>query len=187
MNTQQEYLARAVDALRDEFLPATPSPLLVTYGWPSRKALSARRRTLGECWPARQAPAPYKAAIFISPVCWKAPADLLHVVLHEMIHTIVPGGGHRAPFSQIAGPVGLVKPWTATTPSPELAVKLEAIAATLGDFPSAGMEPAPKVKKGSRLRLFECQCAPPVKVRVAHDDFDARCNVCVADFEFKDS
>lgn len=31
---------------------------------------------------------------------------------------------------------------------------------------------------GSRLRLFECECVPPVKVRVARDHFDATCNCC---------
>lgn len=35
---------------------------------------------------------------------------------------------------------------------------------------------------GSRLRLFICQCASPVRVRVAHDTFDATCNVCAQPF-----
>lgn len=35
---------------------------------------------------------------------------------------------------------------------------------------------------GSRLRLWECDCARPVKVRVASDDFKATCNVCSSPF-----
>jgi hypothetical protein len=31
---------------------------------------------------------------------------------------------------------------------------------------------------GSRLRLYECECVPPVKVRAARDDLDCTCNVC---------
>lgn len=31
---------------------------------------------------------------------------------------------------------------------------------------------------GSRLRLWECGCERPVKVRVASDDFQAHCDVC---------
>lgn len=31
---------------------------------------------------------------------------------------------------------------------------------------------------GSRLRLFECECLPPIKVRVARDEFDCDCNTC---------
>lgn len=35
---------------------------------------------------------------------------------------------------------------------------------------------------GSRLRLYHCACSPPVKVRVASDDFQATCRRCGADF-----
>jgi hypothetical protein len=31
---------------------------------------------------------------------------------------------------------------------------------------------------GSRLRLWVCECTPPVKVRVASDAFAATCNIC---------
>lgn len=35
---------------------------------------------------------------------------------------------------------------------------------------------------GSRLRLFECECMPAVKVRVARDEFAATCDCCHAHF-----
>ncbi len=31
---------------------------------------------------------------------------------------------------------------------------------------------------GSRMRLYECQCQPVIKVRTANDDLNATCNVC---------
>lgn len=31
---------------------------------------------------------------------------------------------------------------------------------------------------GSRLRLFECECVPAIKVRVARDEFNCTCNTC---------
>lgn len=34
------------------------------------------------------------------------------------------------------------------------------------------------VGSGSRLRLFQCECTPPIKVRVARDEFDCTCNTC---------
>jgi hypothetical protein len=37
---------------------------------------------------------------------------------------------------------------------------------------------------GSRLRLFECECVPPVKARVARDEFAATCNCCNGAFHF---
>lgn len=38
---------------------------------------------------------------------------------------------------------------------------------------------------GSRLRLWECRCPKPVKVRVASDDFQAHCDRCGSAFERK--
>jgi len=35
---------------------------------------------------------------------------------------------------------------------------------------------------GSRLKLWECGCTPPMKVRVARPDFDATCNCCDSPF-----
>lgn len=35
---------------------------------------------------------------------------------------------------------------------------------------------------GSRLRLFECECVPPVKARVARDTFAATCDCCSGPF-----
>ena len=40
---------------------------------------------------------------------------------------------------------------------------------------------------GSRLRLWECECAKPVKVRVASDDFKAHCDECGEAFTRKDA
>ena len=37
---------------------------------------------------------------------------------------------------------------------------------------------------GSRLRLWECRCPKPVKVRVASDTFDATCGKCNQPFEW---
>jgi hypothetical protein len=39
------------------------------------------------------------------------------------------------------------------------------------------------VGSGSRLRLYECKCERPIKVRVASDAFDATCNACGSAFE----
>jgi hypothetical protein len=36
---------------------------------------------------------------------------------------------------------------------------------------------------GSRLRLFVCDCNPPIKVRVARDEFAAHCDTCGAAFK----
>lgn len=38
------------------------------------------------------------------------------------------------------------------------------------------------VGSGSRLRLFECECIPPVKARVARHEFKATCDCCTGSF-----
>lgn len=38
------------------------------------------------------------------------------------------------------------------------------------------------VGSGSRLRLFECECVPPVKVRASRDVLAAHCDCCTASF-----
>jgi len=40
---------------------------------------------------------------------------------------------------------------------------------------------------GSRLRLWVCDCAKPVKVRVSSDDFRAHCDLCNAAFKRADN
>lgn len=37
---------------------------------------------------------------------------------------------------------------------------------------------------GSRLRLFECECVPAIKVRAARDNLAAHCDCCTAPFHF---
>ena len=183
---QQTYLEAAYAAIRADILPEAPilDSVIVTYGFPSRGAGSRKRKTIGECWPAQIAPAGYAAAIFIHPCQWTAPIDVLHVLLHEMIHAATPEcvkSPHRGAFVKLMKRVGLVGKPTATEPGPELTERLNALGATLPPFPAAHLDARSKEKKGSRLRLYQCVC--PVKVRVASDDFDATCNVCETPFE----
>jgi len=182
-NEQQQYLDRAVKRLRNQFLAEAPEPLLVTYGFPSMNALSSRKRRLGECWHSGAEPEGYKALIFISPVLWTDPVEVLATLLHEMIHAAEPKGGHKAPFSRLARRCGFTQPWTRTPMGPELRDKLCTLAVSMGEFPAAGIrvKMKPRGAVGSRLRLWTCEC--PVKVRVASDDFDATCGVCVEPFK----
>jgi len=185
-NEQQQYLDRAARRLRRQFLAEAPDPVLVTYGFPSARALSLKKRRVGECWHSGAEPEGYNAVIFVSPILWTDPVEVLATLLHEMIHAAEPKGGHRAPFSRLARRCGFTRPWTRTPLSPELREKLAALAVSLGEFPAAGMriKIPRRGSKGSRLRLWECEC--PVKVRVASDDFDATCGACVEPFKRRD-
>jgi hypothetical protein len=134
--------------------------------------------TIGQCFPPTMC-ADGVAQIFISPRISDS-VELLGTLLHELIHAHFQGRfGHRKAFSQAARKVGLAGPPTATTVGAELRPLLVDYVARAGPYPHAVIVPQVKEKAaGSRLRLYECSCAQPVKVRVASNDFEATCNRC---------
>jgi hypothetical protein len=187
-NTREGWLIKATAALCKEFkLNDKARTTHVSIGFPK----GARGTAIGQCWHGKVSE-DGQSHIFVSPVL-KDPAEVLPVLLHELVHADVGvEHGHRKPFITKAREVGLVKPWTATSPNEACVASLALIAEKLGPFehprlgPSrtAKGEPTPK-KPGSRLRLWECKCSKPVKVRVASDEFKATCDVCGEPFELK--
>jgi formylmethanofuran dehydrogenase subunit E len=81
---------------------------------------------------------------------------VLDVLLHELIHAIMPGQGHRRGFSQLAAKMGLVKPWTATTAGPELHARLTKMAKRLGEFEHSPVSDATRKKQTTRMLKVEC-------------------------------
>jgi len=72
--------------------------------------------------------------IFISPELDR-PLEILCTLAHEIIHTIVGcDKGHKGEFVTLCEKIGLVKPWTATTPGPDLAATLAICALQLGSY-----------------------------------------------------
>ncbi len=155
-----------------------PVPVRVSCGWPHAGGVGSRRVTVGECFPPTMC-ADGVAQIFISPRLSDS-IEVLGTLLHELIHAAFGGRfGHRKEFSQAARRVGLAGPPTATVVGPELLPILRGYVERAGAYPHAAVKAPVKAKAaGSRLRLYECACEPPVKVRVASDDFDATCNRC---------
>ncbi len=150
----------------------------VSCGWPSRGgAGTGQKVVIGQCFDGvvcRDG----RPQIFISPRLDDS-IEVLGTLLHELVHASVGvEHGHRKPFSQAAKKVGLLGPPTATTVGGELAPFLRGFVETSGVYPHAAIVPTLKKKPGSRLRLYECQCDEPVKVRIASDVFAARCLVC---------
>lgn len=150
----------------------------VSCGWPSRGGIGQRRTVIGQCF-ASQVCADGRPQIFISPRLADS-VQVLGTLLHELVHASVGcEHGHGAAFSQAARKVGLAGPPTATTVGETLRPVLQAYLAHVGPYPHAAIQVKPSVKRpGSRLRLYECGCEPPVKVRVASDDFHATCDLC---------
>jgi hypothetical protein len=156
----------------------TPVPVRVSCGWPINGGGGQKNVTIGECFPPTMC-ADGVAQIFISPRLSDS-VQVLGTLLHELIHASFNGRfGHQKEFSQAARKVGLAGPPTATVVGPQLLPFLQEYVSRVGVYPHAAIVPRVKDKApGSRLRLYECSCDPPVKLRVASNKLDATCNRC---------
>src|SRR6266487_3455658 len=153
------------------------APVRVSCGWPSRGGMGKGKHVIGQCF-AQEVCADGVSQIFISPRISES-IEVLGTLLHELIHAADRcKHGHKKQFSQPARRLGLVGPPTATEVGPELRQVLQTFIDHMGPYPHAPIVVREKTKVGSRLRLFECGCDPPVKVRVARDEFRAICCEC---------
>lgn len=144
-----------------------PASVRLACGFPSQAALARRKRRIGECW-AKAASADAKTIhIFISPVLANE-LEVAETVLHELIHAALPFGvGHKGPFVKMAKGFGLQAPWTATTASPELKARLNALLSMMPErYPHAALQAVNRRgSKGSRLLKVACpECDYTVRV-----------------------
>ena len=182
--TREEWLNRAAGRLLDELIrvpasgPAEAPALKLSFGWPKGK----KRSTIGQCFSKTVSADGKTFHIFISPRVADT-ATVLSVLVHELVHAAVgTEAGHRGDFIRVAKRVGLVKPWTATTASPELAAKLAGLAGELGELPHVAMD-VPGKTQTTRMKLWECGCG--VKIRRA-GELNARCLDCGTLFARRD-
>lgn len=157
---REHWLANAIQELRPMFSEAS-LPLIdkihVSVGFPSRGALSAKNQIIGQCWSGEQSAdgAPH---VFISPLL-AAPARVLDVLIHELIHVgIGTKAGHGPAFKRHMKPLGLTGKATATVAESWLREKLERMAAeTLGAYPHPELTVVTTAKKQS-TRLLKVEC-----------------------------
>lgn len=162
--TREGWLGKAIQVMRPWFpeveIPEIPEKVRVSCGWPSQRALSEKKRRIGECWSATLS-GDQTSEIFISPYLGD-PIEVLGTLTHELIHAAVGvRAGHRKPFSRAAKAIGLEKPWTATKPGDDLTERLQEVAKELGPYPHdrlAGMECEFKNPKKQSTRLLKAIC-----------------------------
>lgn len=157
--TREEWLHRLLAELRPTFTSNginLPDEIAVSCGWPSERARSARNRRIGECWRADCSHAG-RPEIFISPTLADS-IDVGHVLVHELIHAVLPDAGHRAPFKRAATKLGLTGKMTATVPTDELRRQLEELVEAIGEpYPHALLDPRSfERKQSTRLLKLEC-------------------------------
>ena len=156
--TREQWLNQAGDHLRTLFESvgeSVPTKVRASCGFPSKGALGARNRTVGQCWNAI-ASADSHAEIFISPTISDS-ARVLDILAHEMIHASHPNDGHGKAFKRTALAIGLTGKMTATVAGPQFTAWASPVLARLGAYPHADLVPANAQKKQS-TRMLKCVC-----------------------------
>jgi hypothetical protein len=162
VNTREEWLQKAICHMEPVFQRhgyAVPA-VRVACGWPSSRALSANKRTLGECW-SKTASSDKVAQIFISPYLIKPaePQGVLATLLHEVVHAVVgQEEKHNKVFGKCAHAVGLEGKLTATFAGPALIAQCEGWVKLLGEYPHAQLDSAKRPVKKQTTRLVKCEC-----------------------------
>lgn len=172
---REAWLNRAAVELADLIAASgyTPTAPYLSVGLPL-----GSRKAIGQAWTGARS-ADGRGHIFICPSL-ADPVTVLSTLLHELGHDIV-GAEHKhgKPFADFCKAVGLLAPWTATTPSPELRETLNLMVIRLGDYPHAALdkELRAKPKQAARLRKYVCPGCEQV-LRAATDTLNAECVDC---------
>lgn len=157
--TREEWLLNLVGALRADFerLGFPVPDVKVSTGWPSKLALSQKKRRIGECW-AAEAAKDKVCQIFISPYL-SDPLRVAETLVHELGHACVGlDAGHGAPFKRFMKTVGLVGKATATEAGDELKERLQRVLTTIGDYPHAMLDKLTRPGKKQTTRMHKAVC-----------------------------
>jgi hypothetical protein len=137
--TRESWLVAAADAVRPWFDDAgspLTAPIRVTIGFPSRAALSLKRRRIGECWSV-DASSDGTAEICVSPLL-DDPLEVVAVLVHEMGHAALGMKvGHRKPFARLMEKLSLEGPATGTVAGDEFRERAAPVLEALGPLPHA--------------------------------------------------
>ncbi len=159
-DTREQWLKEAATKLQplfEEHGYKVPANIRYSCGWPSKSALSAKHRRIGECW-SKDASSDEQFEIFISPALGE-PLRALDVLVHEIVHAVVGlKEGHNATFKRCAVAVGLEGKMTATTASEQLIKRLKGVHEELGAYPHGALVGMTNGRKKEGTRLIKCTC-----------------------------
>ncbi|MHB8107988.1 MAG: transcription elongation protein SprT [Candidatus Cryosericum sp.] len=158
--TREDWLLSCVEQLRPDFVRAgfpLPEKIRASCSWPSKSALSAQRRRVGEAWSA-ECSGDQHFETFISPVL-KDSVEVAATMVHELCHCAVGlEDGHRGQFPRCAKALGLEGKMTSTTAGEELQARLKDLIEDVGPYPHARLDKktGPK-KQTTRMLKVTCQ------------------------------
>jgi len=184
MQSANEWLENAKDILAPEIFgdSALASKCQISYGFPSKGALAANHRTIGQAWQVDGV-----EAIFISPTIFKQSnyGQILGVLIHEMIHiSIGVDKGHRGGFKKMMNKVGLVGKATATDVGLPLLERLNGLKNSIGNPPIALLDSSKAKKQGTRMIRLACDCGRILRLsRKAINEGSVDCGNCHSEFK----
>lgn len=157
MKTREDWLVELATRLEVLFKQhgATLPKYRVTCGFPSSGGLSAKNRTIGQCW-SPDASADGTTEIIIG-ITQDEPMRVAGVLAHEMVHAAVGvAAGHRGPFRKLALDIGLEGPMTATTEGEAFKQAVQPMLDALGHYPHAKLDATKRKKQGTRMIKASC-------------------------------
>jgi len=132
--TREEWLLAAIEVIRPIFALKRyeiPHDCQISCGFAST---GTRSHHIGQCW-SRESSTNERNQIFISPALHE-PVEVLDTLVHELVHAVDNcKNNHGKEFKKIALKLGMVGPMRSSGAGPDLKIKLEAIADTLGPYP----------------------------------------------------
>jgi hypothetical protein len=167
MPTREQWLCDATNELRPLFAPFIELPLVIhtSIGFPSKHALARKKQRIGECWAAK-ASTDNNCHIFISPVL-VSPFEILDTLVHELVHVVTPGAGHKGQFIRVSKQIGLTanKP-TSAGAGEVLKATLDVLATKLGTLPHPALVPSYDKAKTQSTRMLKalCECGYTVRL-----------------------
>lgn len=183
--SREAWLNIMMDKLRPVFTDRgyrLPEKIRVSCGFPSRNAFG-KTPTIGQChYPASSADG--TTELFISPVIsetLRVGDVLVHELSHAHLGPDVPA--HKSVFGKVATAMGLVKPWKATTASPELVELLKKLSP--GDYPHAQLSGLTDHEKPEKTYLLKAACECGYVIRVTRKWADTGLPICQCGQEFQ--
>lgn len=152
---REDWLEAAVVALEKEFFPALgvkmPKKWRIACSFPHR----AKGTTIGQCFLPEAASDGETVHMLVAPKMDDA-FQTIQTVLHEMIHAVTPGDGHKKNFRKHALAVGFTTPMTRTPIDPEsdLEKRLKKVLRSLGRYPHVAIVPPEKPLKPPKWVRF---------------------------------
>lgn len=155
--TREQWLQHAVSLLRKDMAKrdVVVPPVKVSCSWPGG---GDSQKRIGECWATRASAAGINE-VFISPKI-ADPARVIGILLHELAHAVDDcKNGHKAPFVQIGGKMGLEgKPTQMTPPAEKALAWADKLVKKHGPFPHAMLDKSKSPIKPQTNRQIKVEC-----------------------------